>query len=187
MKRLLAALPLLCLTGFAQAANYEIDPDHTYVVFEVLHNGTSTVRGRFDRVTGQVQFDRDARTGQATIHIDPASVDSGSKGFDKHLQTKDFLQVATYPQASFVSTAFRFEGDKVAAVEGDLTLLGQSHPITLQAVRFNCYQNKRVNREVCGGDFQADLTRSQWGMNFGLPGIPDVVHIQIEIEAARQP
>lgn len=187
MKRLFAALPLLCLAGFAQAADYRIDPDHTFVMFEVLHNGTSTVRGRFDDITGQVQFDRDARTGQAVIRIDPASLSTGSKGFDEHMQGADFLQVGAHPQVGFASTAFRFEGDKVVAVEGTLDLLGQSHPVTLQAVRFNCYQNKRIGREVCGGDFQADLARSQWGMNFGLPGIPDVVRIQIEIEAARQP
>ena len=69
---------------------------------------------------------------------------------------------------------------------GKLTLLGQTHPVKLNAVRFNCYQNKRLDREVCGGDFRADLQRSQWGMGFGLPGIPDAVRLQIEIEGVPQ-
>lgn len=185
MKRL-CLIPLLCLAGYAQAADYAVDPDHTYVTFEVLHNGTSTVRGRFDTIDGALQFDRQARTGTAAIRIDMASISSGSPSFDKHLQGADFFDVAQHPTSIFKSTAFVFDGDALTAVQGTLELLGQVHPVTLQAVRFNCYQNKRIQREVCGGDFQVDLQRSQWGMNFGLPGIPDTVRLQIEIEGVRQ-
>ncbi|MFA7437138.1 YceI family protein [Castellaniella sp.] len=185
MKRL-CLIPLLCLAGYAQAADYAVDPDHTYVTFEVLHHGTSTVRGRFDAIDGQIQFDRQARAGHAAIQIDMASINSGSAGFDQHLQGPDFFNVAQYPTAVFESTAFVFDGDTLSAVEGSLRLLGQAHPVTLQAVRFNCYQNARIQREVCGGDFQVDLQRSQWGMGFGLPGIPDTVRLQIEIEGVRQ-
>lgn len=186
MKRLLV-LPLLCVAPLlTQAADYKTDADHTFVYFEVLHNGTSTVRGRFDTVEGDVVFDREARTGQAKIRIDMKSINTGSKGFDEHLLGGDFFQAGPHPEALFESTAFRFEGDLVRAVEGKLTLLGQTHPVKLNAVRFNCYQNKRLDREVCGGDFRADLQRSQWGMGFGLPGIPDAVRLQIEIEGVRQ-
>ncbi|WP_368642264.1 YceI family protein [Castellaniella ginsengisoli] len=186
MKRLLV-LPLLCAAPFlAQAADYTTDADHTFVHFEVLHNGTSTVRGRFDTVEGRVAFDREARTGRADIRIDVGSINTGSKGFDEHLRGGDFFLAERHPDARFESTAFHFKGDLVRAVEGNLTLLGQTHPVTLNAVRFNCYQNKRLGREVCGGDFRAEIKRSQWGMGFGLPGIPDAVRLDIEIEGVRQ-
>lgn len=186
MKKTWIAIPLLCAAGLAQAADYRLDPDHTFVTFEVLHNGTSTVRGRFDTMDGLVRFDPAAKTGDARITVDMASINTGSKGFDEHLQTPDFFAVAKYPQATFTSTAFRFDGQVVRSIDGTLELLGQSHSVTLQAVRFNCYQNKRLGKEVCGGDFQADLTRSQWGMKFGVPGIPDAVRLQIEVEGVRQ-
>ena len=182
----LLALSLLCAAPLVQAADYKTDPDHTFVYFEVLHNGASTVRGRFDTVDGEITFDREARTGQARIRVDMQSINTGSGGFDEHLKGGDFFQVAQHPEALFESTAFLFEGSQVWAVEGNLTLLGQTHPVKLQAVRFTCYQNKRLDREVCGGDFRADLKRSDWEMGFGLPGIPDAVRLQIEVEGVRQ-
>lgn len=186
MKQRWLALALLCAAPLVQAATYQTDPDHTFVYFEVLHNGTSTVRARFDGVEGTVVYDAAARSGQAQMRVAMNSVSSGSKGFDEHLQGADFFQVGQHPEARFESTAFRFDGDQLRAVEGNLTLLGQTHPVVLDAVRFNCYQNKRINREVCGGDFRTDIKRSDWGVKFGLPGIPDTVHLTIEVEGVRQ-
>lgn len=190
----MSKLPALILLGlcahafpaYAQNAAYEVEPDHSFVTFEVVHNGTSTTRGRFDAVTGTVTLDQAAKKGQATIHVDPASIDSGSKGFDEHLRSKDFFNVAAFPDASFQSDAFTFDGDHVSSVSGTLTLLGVRNPVVLKATRFNCYQNKRIQRDVCGGDFEATIERSQWGMKFGLPGIPDTVRLIVQIEAIKQ-
>lgn len=170
----------------AQSVVYEVEPDHSFVTFEVVHNGTSTTRGRFDTVQGAVVLDQTGKTGQADIRIDPASINTGSEGFDKHLRNKDFFNVAAFPDVSFKSGAFAFEGDKVVGVSGTLTLLGISQAVTLTTNHFNCYQNKRIEREVCGGDFETTIMRSQWGMGFGLPGIPDSVRLVIQIEAIRQ-
>lgn len=170
----------------AQGIVYEVEPDHSFVTFEVVHNGTSTTRGRFDTVQGTVVLDQAGKAGQADIRIDPASVNTGSKGFDKHLLNEDFFNVGAFPDVLFKSGAFAFEGDQVVGVSGTLTLLGIPQAVTLTANRFNCYQNKRINREVCGGDFEAILTRSQWGMGFGLPGIPDRVRVVVQIEAIKQ-
>lgn len=172
--------------SYAQTATYEVEPDHSFVTFEVVHNGTSTTRGRFDSVVGTVELDQTAQTGRTEIHIDPASINSGSKGFDEHLRNKDFFNVAAFPEVSFKSTTFIFDGTQVTGVSGTLTLLGVQNPVTLEANHFNCYQNKRIGREVCGGDFEAMIKRSEWGMNFGLPGIPDTVRLVIQIEAIRQ-
>jgi polyisoprenoid-binding protein YceI len=85
-----------------------------------------------------------------------------------------------------VGDKFSFDGDKVSAVSGTLTLLGKTQPITLNATNFNCYDNPMLKREVCGGDFEATLQRSAFGMSYGLPGIPDSVKLVIQIEAVRQ-
>ena len=72
MKKTLIAAALLAAAGFAQAqsATYAIDPTHTFVTFEASHFGTSTLRGRFDKKEGTVQFDRAAKTGKVEITID---------------------------------------------------------------------------------------------------------------------
>ena len=183
-----AAALALFAAGAAQAqcVAYAIDPTHTFVTFEVRHFGTSTVRGRFDRAQGSVALDKAARTGRADITIETASINSGIAAFDAHLKNKDFFDASVHPAARFVAERFEFDGDKVATVPGALTLLGKTLPVTLRATNFNCYDNPRIKREVCGGDFETTIQRSQWGMTFGLPGIPDNVRLVIQIEAAKQ-
>jgi polyisoprenoid-binding protein YceI len=65
--------------------------------------------------------------------------------------------------------------------------MGQTHPLTLKALHFNCYDNPMFKREVCGGDFEATLQRSRYGINWGLNlGFPDAVRLVIQVEAIRQ-
>lgn len=188
-KTLLVASVLAAAAAAATAApaTYVLDPTHTFVTFEVPHFATSTNRGRFDRKEGSVQFDRAAKTGQLEVTIDTGSINTGTAPFDKHLQGPDFFNAAQHPTAKFVSERFVFDGDKVREVQGRLTLLGQTHPVTLKATNFNCYQNPMLKREVCGGDFETTIQRSQWGMNWGLQmGMPDAVRLVIQAEGIRQ-
>ena len=171
----------------AKPVRYETDPSHTFVTFEVKHFSTSTVRARFDTVDGALTLDREARKGKADIVIDMASVSSGVPDFDKHLKTADFFDVAKYPQARFVSEDFRFEGDKLTAVTGKLTMLGKTIPVTLRGTSFNCYDQPVLKAPVCGGDFETTIKRSQWGMNWGISmGVPDDVRLLVQIEAVRK-
>jgi polyisoprenoid-binding protein YceI len=182
-----AACAVVFTAANADGGNYAIDPTHTFVSFEVMHFGTSTNRARFDRKEGTVQFDRRARSGRVEITIDMSSVNSGVPPFDGHLRSKDILNVAEHPSARFVGDKFSFVGDKVTEVAGTLTLLGKTHPVTLKATRFNCYDNPIFKREVCGGDFETVIQRSQWGVNYGLPGIaPDNVRLVVQVEAIKQ-
>lgn len=188
MKALLIASATLFAAAAApaQTVTYSIDPTHTFVTWEALHFGTSTSRGRFDRKEGMVQFDRAGRTGRVEITIDMNSISTGVAPFDGHLKSKDFFDTANHPTAKFVADRMSFNGDRVAEVTGALTLLGKTLPVTLKAARFNCYDNPIVKREVCGGDFETTIQRSQWGMTYGLPGIPDNVRLTVQVEAVRQ-
>ena len=190
MKNPLIATVLLAAAGFAQAqgASYSVDPTHTFVTFEALHFGTSTLRGRFDRKEGTVQLDLAAKTGKAEISIDIASVSTGVGPLDGHLKSKDFFDAAGHPSARFVGDKFAFDGDKVSEVNGTLTMLGKTRPVTLKASNFNCYQNPMLKREVCGGDFETTIKRSQWGMSYGIAdyGLPDNIRLLIQIEAIKQ-
>ena len=171
----------------AQANTYVIDPTHTFVTYEVSHFGTSTNRGRFDKKEGTVTFDRAAKTGKVEVVFDLASVSTGVAPMDKHLQGADFFDTAKHPSAKFVGDKFVFNGDKVSEVVGMLTLRGKTLPVTLKASNFNCYMNPMFKREVCGGDFETTIKRSQWGVNYGLQfGIPDDVRLEIQIEAIKQ-
>jgi len=189
MNKTLLALAALAAAPFAhaEATTYSIDPTHTFVTFEAKHFNTSTLRGRFDKKDGAVVIDHQAKTGKAEITIDTASVSTGVGPLDGHLKSKDFFNAGESPSVKFVADKFSFDGDKVSAVAGTLTMLGKTLPVTLKANGFNCYNNPLLKREVCGGDFETTIARSQWGMNYGLNfGLPDNIRLLIQVEAVKQ-
>lgn len=184
----LAALALAAATSaHAQSATYAIDPTHTFVSFEIQHFGTSTNRGRFDKKEGSVQFDRAGKAGKVEITIDMNSINSGVGPFDSHLKSADFFNTAVHPTAKFVGDKFSFNGDKVVAVDGTLTLLGKTQPVSLKATNFNCYMSPLVKREVCGGDFEAVIQPTAFGITTYIPmAAPDKVRLVVQVEAVRQ-
>lgn len=182
----LAAGSMWGAPAMAQAPNYAIDPTHTFVNYENGHYGTTTNRGRFSTKDGTLFFDRAGRSGKVEVIIDISSVNTGVDFLNRQIQGKDFFNVADFPTATFTSDKFVFDGDKVSEVQGKLTLKGQTHPVVLKAMKFNCYINPLVKREVCGGDFETHIQRSQWGVLWGLQfGFEDDVRLIIQIEAIK--
>jgi polyisoprenoid-binding protein YceI len=167
-------------------ASYKVEPTHTFVTWEAKHFGTSTSRGRFEKKDGMINIDTIAKTGKAEIVIDMKSNSTGVEAFDKHLAGKDFFKNEEFPTATFKGDQFKFDGDKVTEVAGTLTMLGKTLPLTLKAAGYNCYMSPMIKKQVCGGDFEAIVKRSEYGMNYGVPFIPDNIRLLIQIEAIRQ-
>jgi polyisoprenoid-binding protein YceI len=181
---------LACTASAAQAQadtpNFAIDPTHTFVNYEIGHFGTTTNRGRFSTKDGTLFFDRASHSGKVEVVMDITSVNTGVDFLNRQMQGKDFFNVADFPTGTFKSDQFVFNGDKVSEVQGQLTLLGKTHPVVLKAMQFNCYISPLIKREVCGGDFEARIQRSQWGLLWGLTfGFEDSVRLIVQIEAIR--
>ena len=168
----------------AAPAVYLLDPEHTFVHFEVQHFGTSTSRGRFGPVSGEVTLDRTAGRGEVGLRIPTANVDTGMAIFNARLRQADLLASSEFPDAFFVARNFRFEGDRVAEVRGEFTFRGVSQPLSLRARHFGCRQDGSV--EVCGGDFEGELLRSEFGATYLLPLIGDRVRLVVQVEARRR-
>ena len=188
MNKLLLAglLAAATITAHAEVATYAIDPSHTFVTFEVTHSGTSTLRGRFDRKDGLITLDKAGKTGKAEVTIDATSASTGVASLDGALKGKNLFNAAEFASMKFSADKFTFSGDKVSEIAGTLTLLGKTQPVTLKATNFNCYMSPFVQREVCGGDFETTLVRSQYGMTYSQNFISDNVHLLIQIEAIKQ-
>ncbi|WP_049236190.1 YceI family protein [Moraxella canis] len=190
MKKL-SLIALLAVAGFANAATYELDPYHTNARFSIDHFGTSTNMAGFYELSGVMQFDRAAGTGSIDISIPVGSLKAPSSLFTQHLKAANLFNVEQHPTMRFVSNQFYFTGTganrKLQSVSGNLTLLGQTHPVTLTATKFNCYNSPILNAEVCGGDFTATVDRTKWGMNYLVDvGIPKDVRIDIQVEASKK-
>ncbi len=173
-------------TAGAEPVEYLLDPAHTFVHFEVRHFGTSTIRGRFAPVAGRVLLDREAGRGSLAIAIDTSSVSTGLRVFDSRLREADLLASAEFAQATFVAERFRFDAGHLVEVGGEFTLRGVRQPLTLRALRFACEWRELLQREVCGGDFEAEIQRSAFGAVFGLPFVADRVRLVIQAEGIRQ-
>lgn len=180
-------LAVSACSAAAEPVEYGFDPTHSFVTFEVLHFGTSTLRGRYGPLTGEVTLDRAARRGRVQLVVDTATVSTGLPVLDSRLKEPDLLAVQEHPQAYFVAERFEFDdAGRVRAVRGEFTLRGTGVPLELRAERFDCYTSPLFRREVCGGDFIGEVQRSDFGMSFGLPLVADRVTLRVQVEAIRR-
>ena len=176
----------LAQTPSPALASYAIDPSHTFVHWEVVHLGTSTIRGRFDRVRGNIGFDARTRQIDVGVSVDIASVSSGVPVLDGLLRGAEMLDAAAFPQAYFTARGATFEADVPREIRGEFTLHGVSQPLTLHATRWRCGLNPLFLREVCGGDFEATFERSAFGVRHSVPFVSDQVRLLVQIEAVHE-
>ena len=190
MKRIaaLATIALattLSLPVFAAPETYNIDANHTYAKFEYSHLGFSLQQSRFDKTSGTVTLDRAAKTGAADITIDTKSVNTGSELFNGHIKGADFFDVEKFPTATFKSNSFKFDGDKVASIDGSLTIKGITKPVTLTVTNFACMPHPMAKKDACGANAVAKIKRSDFGLSKYVPNVSDEVTLAIAIEAIK--
>lgn len=189
MSRSAAALiaATLFAIGAAQAesADYATTPTHTFVHAELLHAGLSTRRLRFNRAEGRVTIDRSTGRGRIEFTVQTASIASGDAALDAVL--KAWLDVAAHPTARFVSEALQFDGERLQGATGTLSLRDASRPLAVRSEHFNCYFNPLFKREVCGGEFSAEVDLGRWGslLEPRLEWAPTVT-LRVQVEAVRQ-
>ena len=182
-----AALALSAFAGAATAADtYAIDPSHTFPRFSYNHLGLSTQQSRFNNTTGTVTFDKAAKTGSVDVVIDIKAVDTGFTAFNGHIQGEDFLDAAKYPTATFKSTKVVFEGDKPAAVEGNLTIKGVTKPVTLTVTGFQSMPHPMMKKPAIGANAFTNVKRSEFNAGKYVPYVGDEVRIDIALEAVAQ-
>ena len=133
----LALSPLPCaFAAPGAAADYDIDTKgaHASINFRIKHLGFSWLTGRFDKFDGTFSYDDKApEKSSVKVEIDTASVNSNHAERDKHLRSADFLDVAKFPKATFVSKSVTPKADGKATIVGDLTLRGVTKPVTIEA------------------------------------------------------
>ena len=131
---------LTLASSITMAANYQIDPAHSGVVFKIGHLGVSTTVGRFKEFEGQFSYDENSKSGSASFSIKADSVDTNHEARDKHLRSPDFLDVKQFPSLTFKST--QFDG---SVLTGDLTL----HGVT-KTIRFDVNKIGEGKDPSCG-------------------------------------
>lgn len=180
-----AGIATVAVSVTANAETYELDPAHTYPYFSISHLGFSTLRGRFNNTTGKVTIDKAKGTGSLEIVIDVNSIDTAHEKRDKHLRSPDFFNAAEFPKMTYKSSKVTINNDS-AMVEGNLTMMGVTKPISLKVEKISCGVHPFSKKEVCGFDATGTIKRSDFGMNYGAPGIGDEITMYIEAEGVKQ-
>ncbi len=182
-------LPLAALFStsvLAAPETFVIDGTHTLPRFSYSHFGYSTQLSRFDKTTGKITLDRQAKTGLVDVTVDTTSVNTGSALFNEHIQGADFLDTAHYPAMTFNSNKLNFEGDKLVSIEGTLSLKGISKPVTLTVTSFQCMPHPMLKKDACGANATTTIKRTDFNMGKYAPNVGDEVTVTIPVEATKE-
>lgn len=187
-KHLIAAAfaTLIASPAFAATETYNIDPSHTFPRFSYDHMGMSKQILRFNKTSGTVQLDKEAKTAAVDITVDMESIDTGFELFDEHIQGEDFLDTGKFPTATFKSTNVVFEGDKPVSIDGDLTIKGITKPVTLTITSFVNMPHPMLNKDAIGANATAVIKRTEFNAGKFAPGVGDEVTLDIALEAVKQ-
>lgn len=192
MRTLIAAVAAASATlaaggAMANAVTYNVDPTHTYPSFEADHmGGLSNWRGKFEKSSGVVTLDRQAKAGTVDIKIDTASIDFGFAKMNEHAKSPDMFNVAAFPEATYKGKFSKFNGDVPTEVDGVLTLHGVSKPVKLEIRQFKCMEHPMLKREACGADAVGQFNRADFGIDYGAKyGFKQDVKLAIQVEAVK--
>lgn len=192
MKRLLAssvlALGLLGSTAIAQADDYTIDSEnmHAFINFRIQHLGYSWLYGRFNDFAGTFSYDEaKPEAAKVEVTVKTTSVDSNHAERDKHIRSKDFFEVETFPEAKFVSTAYKPNGDGTGTLTGDLTLKGVTKPLEVKVHEIG------AGKDPWGGfrrgfEGTAKFALADYGISYDLGPASKEVELILSLEGVKK-
>lgn len=188
LKRSVVAMGIGLFTlcaGVARADNYKVDPVHSTIVFRIKHVNVSWFYGRFNGPEGTVVDDAaDPTKTSFDVQVKVANVDTGVQKRDDHLKSPDFFSAKEFPTIAFKSTSVKKAGDKLE-VTGDMTIHGQTKPITVTMERVGAADTKMMGYRVgYAGEFT--IKRSDFGMSKMLDALGDEVTIMFGLESQKQ-
>jgi polyisoprenoid-binding protein YceI len=182
------AILVLLILALAQAravaaTNWRVDPARTHIAFAIDAVGYPRTHGEFRQFAGRISVDLDhPDKSSVTFHVQSQSVDVRSQSFGDYLRSTAFLDSARFPSIDFVSSSVAKVDDHTVRVTGELTLLGVTHPLTVEVA---------VQREAGAGSgrlaflAKTNIDRLEFGMNSGFPLVSRDVQLVISSAAVE--
>ncbi|MGN8109183.1 YceI family protein [Paraburkholderia sp. 22098] len=167
---------------------YDLDHDHCSITFDVEHFKYSRFTMRFDRKTGQLDWNEGGlERSSVSVTIDAASIDTNVPLLDKMVKSPSLLDVERYPEIRFVSTKFERTGEARGALTGDLTIHGVTQPVTLD-VTFNGFApDPLTKKDTLGFSAEGHISRAKFGLATWYPAVGDDIHVRIQAEFDKTP
>jgi polyisoprenoid-binding protein YceI len=169
------------------AGHYVLDKAHGSLIARISHMGFSHYTLRFNRM--DASFDYDPKTPAVSaleVKVDAASIDTGNADFSKQLAGDGWFDASTYPTIAFSSKSVDLGDGQHGKINGDLTLHGVTHPVSLD-VTFNGVGSGLIPGTLrTGFSATAVIRRSDYGMTRYATWVGDEVSLQIEAEFTRK-
>lgn len=164
----LITLMLLCVT--LPATEVPLTPQNTEVTFKVRHLFISTVKGRFTRLHGRCDIEKE-RLKMLFGSVEVASITTGSEKRDTHLVSEAFFDAARYPRMSLQLKSV--DGDRAVAA---LTIRQTTHDLPLKI-------DKQAGTILLTGKISRKAYGLVWGKAVEATGavVGDTVRIAISI------
>lgn len=140
-----------------------LDPAHSEIQFKVKHMMITTVTGNFDRFNVEVESEGDDFS-KASIQFsaETASVNTGNEQRDGHLRSADFFDAENHESLVFKAKSYSPANNQL---QGDLTIKGITHPVTLEAEFGGIGQDPWGNTKA-GFTLSGKINRKDWGLNW---------------------
>ena len=169
------------------AGQYGLDKTHAYITFSYSHLGFSNPQVGFDNFDVSLTLDSDNPAASSVdVVIDATSVNSRVEEFNEHLNGQNFFDTENHPTITFTSTSIESTGENTYDVTGDLTIMGTTRPVTLNAVINKAANHPMRNVPTIGVSAQGKVSRSDWGLSRFVPNVGDEVTITIEVELPQK-
>jgi polyisoprenoid-binding protein YceI len=171
---------------------WKFDPYHTQVEFSAKHLGMMTVRGHFAEVTASGEIDVEhPENSKVEATISAASIRTHNEQRDNDLRSSNFLEAEKYPTMTFRSTGIVPSGTDRYTMTGDLTIKGETRPVTLAVTRYGEFNDQMMGHRI-GYAAEGTINRKDFGMRFDalLDGrfvVSNEIQISIEGELVEAP
>ncbi len=173
--------------------NWQLDPYHTQVEFSAKHLGMMTVRGHFAEVSSTATIDAGRpELASLEVTVQTASIRTNHQIRDNDLRSSNFLDVDNYPTMTFRSTGVEPGGPDRWAMTGELTIKGNTRPVTLQVLKYGELNDPGMMGHRIAYSAQVTIDRRDFGLTFNmlLDGrwvVSDEIQITVEGELVEQP
>lgn len=165
---------------------FTIDSVHASAVFRVKHLNVSYFYGRFNKIEGSFNLNKDKPEASALdVTIDIGSVDTNNEKRNGHLKSQDFFSAKEFPSATFKAKTFKKAGDASYDVTGDLTIHGVTKPVTVKIDDTGTGKGMQGGT-VAGFETTFNVKRSDFGMTFMTGPLSDEINITISCEGGKK-
>lgn len=188
MRPLAAAFALILSVALAPmaafAAPWKIDPDHSHLTFTVDNLGFSLTQGQFRKFKAEIDFDpENVETSSVSFVIDAKSVDTNSKGRDKSIKSKNYLDVKNHPEITFESDTVRLVDENTAEITGEVTIKGEAREQTFMAEMIRIAPNPfSKNQQLAGFAVTGVINRVEFGITYGAPAVGVDINVRLDLQ-----